>query len=121
MRAKEFLFETDSGKTVTINIPITITIPSGSGNPVVSAAQPADAVMPPQPVNVFPLQQELELLKHQEGKRSKVLNQILDDNGAYSEDDTEEKFDVKENFQDLSEEYQKTIAKRPLNSSDIFD
>jgi len=115
------LLET-GGKNVTINIPITITIPSGSGDPVVSAAQPADATLPPQPVNVFPLQQELELLKHQEGKRSKVLNQILDDNGAYSEDEQEEKkFDVNENFQDLSEEYQKTIAKKPLNSSELFD
>ena len=58
MRAKEILSE-DSGKTVTINIPITITIPSGSGDPVVSAAQ-NDGDLPEYPVFVPPLQQELE-------------------------------------------------------------
>lgn len=113
MRAKEFLLESD-GKSVTINIPITITIPSGNGDPVVAAAPEADKTLPPAPVNVFPLQQELELLKHQSGKRSKVLNQILDDNGAYSEEPEEEKteFNIKESFEELAAEFQKTIREQ---------
>lgn len=119
MRAKEFLLENSGSKNVTINIPITITIPSGGSDPVVST-QPADAELPPQPVNVFPLQQELELLKHQEGKRSKVLNQILDDNGAYSEDN-KETFDIKENFQKLAEEYKTIISNKTRASTDNFD
>jgi hypothetical protein len=111
MRAREFLSESD-GKVVTINIPITITIPSGSGDPVVASAPEKE--LPPQPVNVFPLQQQLELLKHQEGKRSKVLAQILDDDGAYSEESTEEvaeqtEFDVSESFDALTSEYQQTL------------
>jgi hypothetical protein len=112
MRAREFLSESD-GKVVTINIPITITIPSGSGDPVVAAAAP-DKELPPQPVNVFPLQQQLELLKHQEGKRSKVLSQILDDNGAYSEDSEETvaeqtEFDVSESLDALNSVYHQTL------------
>ena len=103
MRAKEILSE-DSGKTVTINIPITITIPSGSGDPVVSAAQ-NDGDLPEYPVFVPPLQQELELAKHKSGKRSTVLNQILDDNGAFSEDNERTEFDIVEDFQELSEVY----------------
>lgn len=97
MRAREFLSETD--KTVTINIPITITIPSGDGDPSVStAADPTDGELPPEPVAVFPLQQELELKKHGEGKRSKVINQIVDDSGAWSED---QESDVTENLNAL--------------------
>jgi hypothetical protein len=113
MRAKEFLSESD-GKTVTINIPITITIPSGSGDPVVAAAPAADGgSLPLAPVNVFPLQQELELLKHQEGKRSRVLNQILDDNGAASEEpESVTKFDVNESFDDLVKEYRQLTEKQ---------
>lgn len=111
MRAREFLSESD-GKVVTINIPITITIPSGNGDPVVASAPEKE--LPPQPVNVFPLQQQLELLKHQEGKRSRVLSQILDDDGAYSEDSNEEvaeqtEFDVSESFDALANEYQQTL------------
>lgn len=102
MRSKEFLKETKSDKNITINIPITITIPSGGDGVDISTNDPGSKELPPQPVNVFPLQQELELLKHQEGKRSKVLNQILDDNGAYSEDDSEEeKLSIAENFDKL--------------------
>lgn len=111
MRAREFLSESD-GKVVTINIPITITIPSGSGDPVV--ATPPEKELPAQPVNVFPLQQQLELLKHQEGKRSKVLSQILDDNGAYSEESDEEvaeqtEFDVSESLDLLTNEFRSTL------------
>jgi hypothetical protein len=111
MRAREFLSESD-GKVVTINIPITITIPSGSGDPVVASAPEKE--LPAQPVNVFPLQQQLELLKHQEGKRSKVLSQILDDNGAYSEESSEEvaeqtEFDVSESLDLLTDEFRSTL------------
>jgi hypothetical protein len=111
MRAREFLSESD-GKVVTINIPITITIPSGSGDPVVASAPEKE--LPPAPVNVFPLQQQLELLKHQEGKRSKVLSQILDDNGAYSEESNEEvaeqtEFDVSESLDLLTDEFRSTL------------
>jgi hypothetical protein len=107
MRAREFLSESNGDRNVTINIPITITIPNGGGDPVVSAA-PTDGELPPQPVNVFPLQQELELRKHQSGKRSKVLSQILDDNGAFSEETNEEQeFDVSNDYDRLSEEFSK--------------
>lgn len=89
MRARDFLTE---DKTVTINIPINITIPSGGGDPQVSttAIDPKEAVynkgeLPEDPVWVFPGQQLLELEKHKSGKRSTVLNQILDNNGADSE------------------------------------
>jgi hypothetical protein len=107
MRAKEFLSETNGSRNVTINIPITITIPNGGGDPVVSAVADDDE-LPPQPVNVFPLQQELELRKHQSGKRSKVLSQILDDNGAFSEETNEQQeFDVSSDYDSLSEEFSK--------------
>jgi hypothetical protein len=108
MRAKEILSE-DSGKTVTINIPITITIPSGSGDPVVSAAPAGNGEMPEQPVFVPPLQQSLELEKHKSGKRSPVLNQILDDNGAFSEDNERTEFDIVEDFEELSAEYNRLV------------
>lgn len=105
MRAREFLSE-DSGKTVTINIPITITIPSGSGDPIVAAVpDPTNGELPPEPVNVFPLQQELELRKHEAGKRSKVLNQITDDNGAFGESEESREFDVTEDFDLLKSEF----------------
>jgi hypothetical protein len=105
MRAKEFLSESD--RTVTINIPITITIPSGNGDPSVSAGpDPTNKEMPPQPVNVFPLQQELEMKKKQLGKNSKVLNQILDDNGAWSEGKESRPFDIAEDFEYLKTEFE---------------
>lgn len=109
MRAKEFLKESDN-KSVTINIPITITIPSGNGDPVVATSEP-EKPLPSEPVNVFPLQQELELLKHKSGKRSKVLSQILDDNGAFSEEDKTEKndYDVKESLDELNAEFRRTM------------
>lgn len=116
MRAREFLSESD-GKVVTINIPITITIPSGNGDPVIASAPEKE--LPPEPVTVFPLQQELELRKHAEGKRSKVLSQILDDNGAWG--DSEEiaehtEFDVSESFDALTNEYHQTLKETQLRS-----
>ena len=102
MRAKEILSE---DKNVTINIPITITIPSGGGDPAVSAGAP-DASLPDEPVMVFALQQELELRKRSEGKRSAVISQILDDNGAFGKSTAqEESFNIAEDFDALSEEY----------------
>jgi hypothetical protein len=109
MRAREFLSESD-GKVVTINIPITITIPSGSGDPVVASAPEKE--LPPEPVTVFPLQQELELRKHAEGKRSKVLSQILDDNGAWGDSEEVEEqteFDVSESLEALNNAYRQTL------------
>jgi hypothetical protein len=110
MRSKEFLSE-DSGRTVTINIPITITIPSGNGDPSVSTAPPADGgALPPEPVNVFPLQQELELKKQQGGKRSRVINQIVSDDGAFSETDRvkeSNEFTISEDFDHLKAEFER--------------
>ena len=45
-------------------------------------AAPAGDEMPDEPVMVPPLQQELELMKQQGGKLSKIINQIVSDNGA---------------------------------------
>lgn len=114
MRAREFLKE--SGRDVTINIPITIKIPHGNGDVEVDAANVQENhvgnELPPEPVYVFPLQQQLEIEKHKVGKRSRVLNQILDDNGAWGESVN---LDVGTNFDSLAEEYQR------LNSNDDTD
>lgn len=103
MRAQEFLSE---DKTVTINIPINITIPSGSGDPIVSANEPVDQEdLPEDPVFVSPLQQSLELEKHKSGKRSAVINQILDDNGAYGTANEQIEFDIRTDFNKLAAVY----------------
>jgi hypothetical protein len=47
------------------------------------------------------LQQELELLKHGHGKQSRVINQILKDDGADS------KLADEINYEDLSENFDK--------------
>ena len=58
---------------MTISIPINITIPAGGGAPYVGTiAAPATDDLPDQAVYVGPLQQELELMKQQGGKTSKV-------------------------------------------------
>lgn len=103
MRAKEFIKEE---KSFTINIPINITIPSGNGDPQVSMKEADSGVLPDIPVNVFPLQQELELLKHGHGKQSRVINQILKDDGADSELADEINYeDLSENFDKLEKEF----------------
>jgi hypothetical protein len=114
MRAKELLSE-DSDKTVTINIPITITIPSGSGGgmPVVSGAF-NDGELPPEPVWINPQQQTLELDKHKSGKRSSVLNQILDNSGAASDTDEQDEFNVAEDYESLSAEYNRLLEAKKL-------
>jgi hypothetical protein len=107
MRAKEIISE-NSDKTVTINIPITITIPSGNGDPAVSGVY-NNGELPPDPVWIAPGQQELELEKHKSGKRSSVLNQILDNSGAHSDTDEQDEFDVAEDFDALSAEYNRLV------------
>jgi hypothetical protein len=98
MRAREFLKESEG---ITISVPITITIPTdgkaisidvnGQNHTV---AAPKGTELPESPVYVSPLQQELELKKQQGGKASKVINQILRDDGADSElGDSENYFD----------------------------
>lgn len=89
MRAREFLTE---GEGITINIPITISIPAdgkgisiGANGQNHTIAAPKGDELPESPVFVSPLQQELELKKQQGGKASKVINQILRDDGADSE------------------------------------
>jgi hypothetical protein len=117
MRAKEFLLEDDGSRTVTINIPINITIPSGGGAPVVSSDPIGPEDLPDQPVFVSPLQQQLELEKHKSGKRSAVLNQILDDNGAASDDDIKEErteFDISEDFDELSAEFDRLTESKKV-------
>lgn len=83
----------NSGKDVTINIPITISIPAGGGTP--SVAAPAGEQMPDAPVMVPPLQQEIELLKQQGGKESPVINQLIN-----QDPDDPEDFVNKENKDD---------------------
>jgi hypothetical protein len=97
MRAREFLTE----EGITISIPITITIPGdgkgisiGANGQNHTIAAPKGTELPESPVYVSPLQQELELKKQQGGKASKVINQILRDDGADSElGDSENYFD----------------------------
>jgi hypothetical protein len=88
MRAREFLTE----EGITISIPITITIPGdgkgisiGANGQNHTVAAPKGEELPESPVYVSPLQQELELKKQQGGKASKIINQILRDDGADSE------------------------------------
>jgi len=91
MRAKEFLQE-DSGKTVTINIPITITIPSGNGDPVVDAGQEQEQNSPEldaNPIMVSPLQQDLELRKAELGKESPVIDKITANDNIGAEPEPE--------------------------------
>jgi len=111
MRARDFLRESDDSKSVTINIPITITIPAGGGMPSVGTiAAPAGKDLPDDPVYVSPLQQELELLKQQGGKKSKIINQIVRDDGADSKlGDSKDYFDLSEDFDELQNHYDHLI------------
>jgi hypothetical protein len=111
MRASDFLTESDDAKSITINIPITITLPAGGGMPSVGTiAAPAGTALPDDPVYVSPLQQELELLKQQGGKKSKVINQIVRDDGADSKlGDSKDYFDLSEDFDELQNQYDHLI------------
>lgn len=111
MRASEFLKEE---KSFTINIPINITIPSGNGDPVVSMND-ANKDLPEQAVNIFPLQQELELLKHGHGKQSRVINQILVDDGAESKLSDKINYDLEENYDDLDAKFAEIMNEMAKN------
>lgn len=108
MRAKEFIVENLQG--MTISIPINITFPVGGGMPTIGTiAAPADPKdLPDGSIMVPPLQQELELLKQQGGKKSKVINQIISDNGAggkMSEASEAEQEYAKRNYFNLAEDF----------------
>lgn len=114
MRARDFLLENEEAKNVTINIPITITFPAGGGMPSFGTnntiAAPAGKVLPDDPVYVSPLQQELELKKQQGGKTSKVINQIVSDNGADSKlSDSKDYFDLSEDYDELENHFNQLV------------
>jgi hypothetical protein len=114
MRARDFLQENDDSKNVTINIPITITFPAGGGMPSFGTnhtiAAPAGKELPDDPVYVSPLQQELELKKQQGGKTSKVINQIVSDDGAESTlGDDKNYFDLSENYNELQHHFDQLV------------
>ena len=106
MRAREFLMEQEQ-QGVTINIPITISIPAGGGMPTIGTiAAPAGTDLPDQPVMVPPLQQTLELEKQQGGKRSKIINQIVaSDDLVPRTGDKQDYYNVKEDFDDLVRQF----------------
>jgi hypothetical protein len=107
---KDIIMEGEESKNVTINIPITITIPAGGGMPTIgTVAAPADPTdLPDETIMVPPLQQELELMKQQGGKKSKIINQIVSDNGAggkMSEASEAEQEYAKRNYFNLAEDF----------------
>ena len=94
MRAREFVEQQD--KTVSVTIPINITIPSGDKEVTVTQPAATDIDNIPQTDHqpetdiantpddekvtmVPPLQQELEVDKASVGKQSQVIDTILDD------------------------------------------
>lgn len=100
MRAREFINENTQG--MTISIPINITIPAGGGAPCIGTiAAPASDELPDQAVYVGPLQQELELMKQQGGKTSKVINQIVNDNDGEFKDDEPDVVDQESALEEL--------------------
>ena len=110
MKMRDIIMEGEESKNVTINIPITITIPAGGGMPTIGTiAAPADPNdLPDETIMVPPLQQELELLKQQGGKKSKVINQIISDNGAggkMSDASEAEQEYSKRNYFNLAEDF----------------
>jgi hypothetical protein len=119
MKQNEIINEGNNVSSITISIPIsdTLSIPisinldgvnNSSKSSKGSTAAPAGKELPDIPVYVSPLQQELELKKQQGGKSSKVINQILADNGADSEvAETKEYFNLTEDFDGLMQEYAK--------------
>ena len=75
MKADEII---SGEKGITISIPINITIPTGGGAPEIGTiAAPAGDEFPDQAIMVPPLQQQIELMKQQGGKESKVINQLI--------------------------------------------
>jgi len=96
MRAREF----------TINVPITIKI-NGDGDPEID--MPGNKFDGDEPIQdkdaatnfVPPLQQELELMKHQSGKQADVIDQITADD----DQEPSKEFDVARDFKRLAEEF----------------
>jgi hypothetical protein len=68
MRAREF----------TINVPINIRI-NGDGDPEIDAAGEEEGELDQNPVMLTPLQQDLELRKAEQGKKSPYIDSMLDD------------------------------------------
>jgi hypothetical protein len=82
MRAREFISRRlREDRNVTVNIPITIRIPSGAGDPEVAVdSDPKDPQeLDPNPIMVSPLQQELELKKAEVGKDSPIIRDLTQD------------------------------------------
>ncbi len=78
MRASEFVSEpVREDKTVEINIPITITIPSGDEPAVVTQQQTKKS--DDDDIMVTPLQQEVEISKAMAGKKSPIITQLTQD------------------------------------------
>ena len=101
MKAREFLSE----RGININIPINITIP-GDGEDISVNAGATDAPKnedgTEMKYSVSPLQQELELLKAEQGKRSALLDQIT------TEDEYSQPMTVSDHLDDLKKIYKET-------------
>jgi|SRR5210317_1907922 len=101
MKAREFLSE----RGININIPINITIP-GDGEDISVNAGATDAPKnedgTEMKYSVSPLQQELELLKAEQGKRSALLDQIT------QEDEYSQPMTVSDHLDDLKKIYKET-------------
>jgi len=101
MKAREFLSE----RGININIPINITIP-GDGEDISVNAGATDAPKnedgTEMKYSVSPLQQELELLKAEQGKKSALLDQIT------QEDEYSQPMTVSDHLDDLKKIYKET-------------
>lgn len=75
-----------------------------------SIAAPAGKQLPAEPVMVPPLQQQIELAKQQGGKTSPIINQILASNEPKTEVDDEPQEQVRENFWNLTEDFDAVAA-----------
>lgn len=94
MRAREF----------TINVPINIKI-NGDGDPEIDMPNQFDGQKPipaDQATSNFipPLQQQIELMKHSQGKDADVIDQINAD-----DDTPNQELDVQQDFRRLAETY----------------
>jgi len=101
MKAREFLSE----RGININIPINITIPSDGEDISVNAGAtdaPKNEDGTEMKYSVSPLQQELELLKAEQGKKSALLDQIT------QEDEYSQPMTVSDHLDDLKKIYKET-------------
>ena len=99
MKAREFLSE----RGININIPINITIPGDGEDISVNAGDgPKNDDGTEQKYSVSPLQQELELLKAEQGKKSALLDQIT------TEDEYSNPMSVQDHLEDLKKIYKET-------------